>query len=174
MYSNPTITYDDGNKFRYEPARVRCAYSKTGIKAVDYPLSQILGTYTITSDSNATGSQNAATFYVTISESDNSALGNVKLSSYLHHSYHSDSYPQYAQYDVNTGKLSIPMNQVVGRNNNQDVKSTLNNGSDQPLVLQYSEENSQFTVEGDNYLNAYRGTNTNRNRLGASYIQSFN
>ena len=171
-----------GNRERKEINRVRCAYSQEGKKAVNYPLKDIIGTWSVGANTSASGDGTPVT--VTISKSDDPSKGNVVLSNYIHRTYHNTSYPQYANYDTKTGQLSIPMNQKVGvytyRNNNYDVYSVLyesnNRANVQTLVLEYDNTTGSFTVSGGSNYNlrgSYTRNNTTQYINDATYIRSF-
>ena len=173
--SGETITYHAGNHLRTKENRVRCVYSPEGVSAYFFPASKLYGTYTVQTSTDASGTSGTQTFTVTISESDDRSKGNVKLSNYLHGSYHSTDYPQYANFDPTSGVLTIAMNQQVGsRNWNTAVNSVLYSGNtaitNGVLTLKYNQTDKTFTiVDNANYNLRYSGANNTT----ASYIQSF-
>lgn len=181
--------YHPGNWERTKSNRVRCAYSDNGAVIIPFPLSQILGTWTVKAASSANNPLSDE-FDVTILRSDDPSKGNVMLSSYLHRQYHDPAYPQYANYDVQTGNLTIPMSQIVGlyqypyqnQPRTAEITSVLynnNTSTSNSLTLSYNNSNKSFTVSNNSHN--LRGTysrqiGTNRYRtytLDPSYIQSF-
>ena len=172
--SGETITYHAGNHLRTQENRVRCVYSPEGVSAYFFTATKLYGTYTVETSTNAAGTSGVASFNVTISESNDTSKGNVMLSNYLHNSYKSEDYPQYANFDASSGILTIAMDQRIGGNNRNPVNSVLYSGNtaitNGVLTLKYNQTDKTFTiVDNANYNLRYTGSNSPT----ASYIQSF-
>ncbi len=150
-----TPTYDEGNRSREEEHRIRCVYDKTGITAVVDPRTRIVGSWTVTTSPSNSTSGDTSTIGFTITLSDDESKGNVKLSNYFHHNYHSTDYPQYGTYNDETRELTIEMGQNIGRSGwNTNITSVLFEGTTKPstqkLVLKYDSTTNSFIVVGNN------------------------
>lgn len=141
-------TYHQGNHSRTRLNRIRCAYSKS-------PNPHIYGLYHVTINGVSTPIQ------VAINESNNHEKGNIMLSNYVQEKYNDITYPIYANYTKDTGKLSIQLKNgnnymqqvgITGNIGSYPVYAVLYNANNnnestlQTITLQYNKNNDNFTV----------------------------